>query len=573
MIELTQRTGVSRTMAQWLVRRGLSRVDVAERFLNPRLAELTPPDGMADRDVAATRITQAVASGERIVVFGDYDCDGITSAAIMTEVLRELANAGKSGTARVTPMLASRFDGGYGVSAAAATRIIAAKPGLLITCDCGSSDHPSLQRLHDAGIDCVVIDHHLVPDEPLPVVAFLNPHRPECGFAYKGLASCGLVLSLAAALRKKLNVPLDIRKWLDLVAIGTIADVAPLDGDNRALVRAGLNALQQAKRPGVAALLQLSKVSLGAPLTARDVAFRLAPHINSPGRMGAPDLALQLLLAPNEDAALALVAEVERISTQRRELQEQMVAEAVAEIEEHGYHEQPAIVLGREGWNHGIVGIVAGRLNDRYQRPVAVIGFEGPGKNGRGSVRGPAGSRLYDALEQCQSVLVRFGGHQAAAGLELEPANLGQLRDHFVEAIRQQLASAEAAADSESGAVERSATDPDADVLEADAQDDPFQLLQDLDRLEPCGATNPRPVLSFRARVAEAREVSGGHLKLTLRLEQGRQLSGFAVNMGGRAAEIDSQRVKIVGDLRHNVYAGVDRPEVFVQDLALEPHG
>ncbi|HSC89670.1 MAG TPA: DHH family phosphoesterase, partial [Polyangiaceae bacterium] len=225
----------TRTLRVQLARLGLGEGTAErERFLRPRLAELTRPDAMVDRSTAARRLARAVRENERIVVFGDYDCDGMTATAILTDALREL------GASSVTPVLASRFAGGYGLSARALERVLEAEPSLVITCDCGSSDHPSLERLRQRGVDAVVIDHHLVPAEPLPALAFLNPHRPDCGFAYKGLASCGLAFSVVAALRSELGAQLDPKGYLDLVAIGTIADVAPLDGDNRALVRAGL---------------------------------------------------------------------------------------------------------------------------------------------------------------------------------------------------------------------------------------------------------------------------------------------------------------------------------------------
>ncbi|HTV22997.1 MAG TPA: DHH family phosphoesterase, partial [Polyangiaceae bacterium] len=365
---------------------------------------------MADRDLVAQRLARAVRKGELVAVFGDYDCDGITSCAIMTEVLRSLGG-------RAVPLVASRFDGGYGVSTAAVERILATRASVLVTCDCGSSDHASLRVLASKGIDVVVIDHHLVPDEPLPAIGFLNPHRQDCGFGYKGLASCGLALSVAAALRKTLGVDLDIRYWLDLVAVGTVADVAPLDGDNRALVRAGLDAILKARRPGMQALLEVAKITRDSPLTGRDVAFRIAPHINAPGRLGSADIALDLLLARDLGSARALAATLEQISDRRRTLSEEMFVEACAEIERQGYEREAAIVVGRAGWNPGIVGIVAGRLVDRFQRPVVVIGFDAG--VGRGSVRGPVGARLHDALSDASDVLVRFGGHQAAAGLEV----------------------------------------------------------------------------------------------------------------------------------------------------------
>src|SRR4051812_23480661 len=294
--ELALGLGVSVTLGELLERRGDQELEATRRFLNPRLSELTAPDAMIDRSLAAERLARAIRAGELIAVFGDYDCDGMTSAAIMTEVIEALGG-------RAVTFIASRFEGGYGVSAAAVDKVLASGAPLLVTCDCGSSDHASLERLRAAGVDCVVIDHHLVPAEALPAVAFLNPHRPECGFPYKGLASCGLALSIAAALRAKLGVAFDLRPLLDLVALGTIADVAPLTGDNRALVKAGLARIATSPRPGIEALAELAGVKPGASVSGEMVAFRFAPRINAPGRLGSPEASLQLLLSKDREEA------------------------------------------------------------------------------------------------------------------------------------------------------------------------------------------------------------------------------------------------------------------------------
>ncbi|HXK18503.1 MAG TPA: single-stranded-DNA-specific exonuclease RecJ, partial [Polyangiaceae bacterium] len=501
------------------------------RFLNPRLAELTAPDAMLDRKPAAERIARAVREKQRIVVFGDYDCDGMTSAAIFTEALRALGGD-------VTPVLASRFSGGYGLSGAALDRVLAQRPELLVTCDCGSSDHASLERLLPLGIDAVVVDHHLVPEQPLPVLAFLNPHRPACGFPYKGLASCGLALSVLAAVRAELGRALDLRPLLDLVAIGTIADVAPLDGDNRALVRAGLKVLSEARRPGVRALLELANIDPGTSLTAEDVAFRIAPRLNAPGRLGAPDLAVELLLAPTLDVAHALAAEIEQRQLERRAVQERMLEEALAEVEREGYRQRPALVIGREGWNHGIVGIVAGRLASELQKPVVVIGFEHG--IGRGSVRGPKGARLHDAVSACSPLLRRFGGHQAAAGLEVAIEQLDALRQAF-----------------ESACAAQPPLDANDDVprVQLAAGDGLSKVLADLAELEPCGESNPAPALALVGRVVSAREVTGGHLKLELQLPSGDRLSAFGIAMGARAGEL-SGSIAVSGKLRPDHYRG-----------------
>jgi single-stranded-DNA-specific exonuclease len=336
---------------------------------------------------------------------------------------------------------------------------------------------------------------------------------------------------------------------VDLVAIGTIADVAPLNGDNRALVRAGLLALAQTQRPGLCALIEQLGISRDGPLTSRDVAFRIAPQLNAPGRMGAPTLALDLLLASDAQSAQALAQELIQVTAKRREQQEQIAVEAAAEIEEHGYGSEPAIVLGRPGWNPGVVGIVAGRLAERYGRPVVVIGFDGG--TGRGSVRGPAGSRLHDALSCASACLVRFGGHQAAAGLELELDRLAEFRAEFCRGVREQGAP--------------TALAPKAPPLLLELGDTPDLVMIDLDRLEPCGPDNPRPQLAIDGLVVEAREVGAGHLRLRLDVA-GSRLDCFGVNLGHHARTLEG-RVRAVGDLRRNSFRGQTTVELFVEEL------
>ena len=550
VLELASGLEVSATLAAWLTRRGLSDAEAARRFLAPRLAGLTPPDSMADRAAAAERIARALRARERIAVFGDYDCDGMTAAAIMTEVLTALDGD-------VTTLIGSRFEGGYGVAPAAVERLLASGASLVITCDCGSSDHEALARLRARGVDTIVIDHHLVPIEPLPALAFLNPHRPDCGFPFKGLASCGLALSVGAAVRTALARALDLKRLLDLVAIGTIADVAPLVGDNRALVRAGLGVLGEARRPGLRALYDLAGIMPGAPLTADDVGFRIAPRLNAPGRLGSPEPALRLLIEQNRERAEALAASIENSSIERRALQDRMLGEALAEIREHAYDERDTIVLGREGWGTGIVGIVAGRLADRFARPVVVIGFENG--HGRGSVRGPRGARLYDALAETRALLARFGGHQAAAGLELDAVRLEELREAFEAAvIRQKLASTATNAQRD---LENA---PDL-VLRLVSGESPTRVLTDLARLEPCGEGNPYPEVELEAEVLSAREVSGGHLKLELDVG-GTRVGAFGIGMGGRAGEVGKTAV-VAGRLRRDTFRGGDAVEIRIARL------
>ncbi len=543
-LDLAQALSISRTLASWLVARGFRDAALTRRFLSPRLAELSPPHAMLDRDAAAERIARAITAHERIAVFGDYDCDGITATAVLTELLRALDGD-------VVPLVAERSGGGYGVSPAAVERLHATGATLVVTCDCGSSDHASLAELARRGIDCVVIDHHLVPDEPLPAVAFLNPQRPGCGFPFKWLASCGLALSVGAAVRARLGRTIDLTAVLDLVAIGSIADVVPLVGDNRALVRAGLARLADAKRPGLRALFELAKLERGVALGAEDVAFRIAPRLNAPGRLGSAAVTLELLLEKNPARADVIAGDVEQKNAERRVLQDQMIAEALAEVRERRWDDAPAIVIGREGWLPGIVGIVAGRLADDLGRPVVVIGFENGA--GRGSVRGPRGSRLYDALKAVSSVLVRFGGHQAAAGLEVSAERLGELREGFAAAVASHGRDLSAQAAS--------------DAVKLAPGDSLARVLGDFALLEPCGEGNPSPELELEGTLLRAREVRGGHLKLELELASGERVSAFGANMGERVLEPGSS-VSVAGRLVRDRFRGGDAAEIRIQRLS-----
>jgi single-stranded-DNA-specific exonuclease len=540
---LARALGLTTTIGDVLHRRGHGDDERTRRFLEPKLAHLSGPAGMAGREEAVERIAHAVRARERIVVFGDYDCDGITSTAILTEIVGALGG-------NVSPMLADRFAGGYGVTERAADAILARRPRLLVTCDCGSSDGARLARIARAGADIVVIDHHLVPAEALPAVAFLNPNRAECGFAYKHLASCGLALGLGAGLRSALGGELDVREWLDLVAIGTVADVAPLDGDNRVLVRAGMRLLEAGRRPGLRKLAQLARIPLAAGVTAETIAFDIAPRLNAPGRLGSPLPALRLLLARDDEAAAGHATAIEQARQQRRDIQQRILADAVAEVESAGFDRDPAIVVGREGWHVGVVGIVASQLVDRYGKPAVVVAFEGG--EGRGSARAPDGVPVYDLLSACREAPVEFGGHQAAAGVQLAPGALERLREMLSAAA---LAHAKANAGGDRGVEHRGAAE-----VRLDPGDAPNAVVADLSRLEPCGAGNPAPRIALAgARVSRAQAVRGGHLQLHLAPGGGWLVYGFAHSAGGRAAELGvGARVNAVGTLRRDTYRGGD---------------
>ncbi len=542
---LADALGVSATLGQLLLHRGLQAPEAARAFLDARLRDMTAPDDMADREAAADRLARAVRAGERIVLFGDYDVDGTSSAALLADVLERLGGD-------VSALAANRFEGGYGFSRAALARCLEAGARLIVTCDCGSSDHERIAEAARAGVDVVVVDHHLVPEEPLPALAFVNPHRPDCGHTYKHMASAGLAFSLAAAVRRRLGKELDLRPWLDLVAVGTIADVAPLDGDNRRMVRAGLRAMARGEaRPGLGALMRLARLPMGGALGAREVAWRIAPRLNAPGRLGSAQPTLDLLRAKTSAEAERLALVLESANRERRRLGERALREASAQLEARGVPPVGrALVVAGEGWHRGVVGIVAGRLASRYGVPVACIALDG--KAGHGSVRSAAGVDVHAALARCAPMLLRWGGHAAAAGFTLHAAKLSVFREAFEEA-----------------AGKLAGTEPEGPLVDVvlDGEQFPVPSAAELDRLEPFGEGNPEPLFALRGvQVESARPVGaeGRHLAMSLRLGAQR-LRAFGPRLGHRLEALRAAQA-LLGRLQRDSWQGGERLQLLIEE-------
>ncbi len=534
-------------VARVLARRGYADARTAGSFLSPMLAEMSRPDAMADRDAAADRLARAARNGERVVVFGDYDVDGLTSTALLTRVLRTLG-------AEVIPRVASRFDGGYGLSATALARALDDGPAVLVTCDCGTSDHERLAEARRRGVDCVVIDHHKVPDEPLPAFAFLNPHRPDCGSTFKHMASVGLAFSVGAAVRQRLGHKLDMRAFLDLVALGTVADVAPLHGDNRTLTRHGIARIDAGDAsPGVRALKAAAKLRYA--MTARDVSFSLAPMLNAPGRLGSPQPTLDLLLSADDAEAAPRAAALAAANTRRKELSAALVETAFAQARTlYGDAPSAGVVVAGEGWHAGMGGIVAGRLAERLGTAVCVIAVENG--VGVGSVRAPRGTKLYDAVRACSGLLETFGGHDAAAGLSLRASQVDAFRAAFAEAVR----------NAGGAAPEPVVTDGDLSEGDLDAT-----LADGLRALEPTGEGNPEVLVRVRgARLAEVRSIQDQHLRLGLAVGRRRLPAFLRDGVALRAlGSVPPERglVDVVGALRLDPWSGPAAVQVDVRTI------
>jgi single-stranded-DNA-specific exonuclease len=489
------------TLCRVLAQRGYVTADDVRSFMKPRLADLHDPLLLADADRAVERIVRAVRGGERILVHGDYDVDGICAAALFTRVLRSLG-------ADVEPFVPHRMTDGYDLGHAGVRRAAEVGATLILTGDCGVVALDAVAQAAAAGIEVIVTDHH-TPGDCLPAaVAIINPNRADCTYPERGLAGAGVAFKLCEALVAALGGDRDALFWhLDLVALATIADLAPLRGENRILTHYGLRVLRQTRCAGLRALMQHSGVDADRPITAGQVSHTLAPRINAVGRLGAASRGVRLLLTDDPAEADALAAEMEEENRTRQAVDRRMLDEAVAMLEASFDRARDfGVVLSSPEWHPGVIGIVASRVVERVHRPVILIAEDRGTGRGRGSGRSIPAFHLYEGVHACAPLLERYGGHRQAAGLDVRLERIDALRESFNEHAR--------AALSETDLVPELAYDLEIGLAEATPE-----LHAMLRHCGPFGLGNPQPVFVVRGAVADggAKEVgSGQHVKLVL---------------------------------------------------------
>lgn len=522
---LARQLSLPPVLARLLVARGLVEQEQARAFLTPRLADLADPGVMLGMDDAVERLVQAGRAGERITIWGDYDVDGVTSVSLLLLFLRRLGFS-------VDYYIPSRLEEGYGLNSEAVREIIQRGTQLLVTVDCGISDYRQVEEARQAGVQVLIIDHHQVPVDMPQAVAVLDPHRPGCPFQQKDAAAVGVTFYLLMALRARLrrlgrfdaDCQPNLRELLDLVALGTVADMVPLTGDNRILVHFGLRELTAGRRPGIAALKEVAGL-LHSAVTAGQVAFRLAPRINAVGRLGRAGLAVELLTTDSYARALQLARELDRANSERQALEQRILLQAMQQAQQAHERGDPALVLWSDDWHIGVVGIVASRLVECFGCPALLVALDGD--MGKGSARSVEGVHLYRALEQCEPLLEAYGGHRAAAGLSIRRENLASFRREFTRQVVQQL--------------DRRQHQPPY-WLDGEVAPEHWtaELIENLERLQPFGLGNPEPVFLVRGlEVAGARLVGRDgpkHLKLTLRAGQ-RTYDAIGFGMGDRLPE------------------------------------
>ena len=526
-------------VARVIVARGIETPESARRFLSPRLGDLDPPMGLADFSGAVERLAVAVLQGEQIGIFGDYDVDGITSSAVVALYLKKL---GLDPVVR----LAHR-DRGYGLKTGDIDFLAERGCSLIVACDVGTSDVDALQWAKERNLDVLVMDHHQVPENLPPATALVNPARHDSTFPDPGLASVGLTFYLVAALRTRLQsekkwsgVLPDPREMLDLVALGTVADVAPLIGGNRIMVSYGLDLLGRSPRAGVRALAQVAGVEDGHRIGVREVAFNLAPRLNAAGRLGDAAPAFDLVIESDAQRARFLARQLDDLNQTRRQLQ-QSVLEAAEQQVRWGQAGDRVLVVDGQGWHPGVVGIVAARLAETYVRPAVVIALGDDGL-GRGSGRSDGRMDLYESLSQCEETLVSFGGHAAAAGLVVRRDKIGAFRRAINEVAGR------------SDQSEARSWKVDAVLSLSDVNEN---LMRGLDVLEPTGAGNPAAQFLVRSvRVDGARVVGrgGDHLSMVLR-DGAVSRSAIGFSMGARAPAVGST-IDVVFTPEWDLYRG-----------------
>jgi single-stranded-DNA-specific exonuclease len=487
----------SECIARLLLRKGFRRAEEVDAFLRPRLGSLSDPFLLPQMRGAVSRILEALDRREGIVLFGDYDVDGVTSLALLAEMLRAYGGAPEL-------FLPLRMEEGYGLSPESIERCLGQyRPQLLIAIDCGTSSVKEIADLRKRGVDVIVLDHH-EPKSALPdCIAIVNPKTTDSGFEY--LCSVGIVFKLCHALLKTRPLPeFDLKSRLDLVALGTVADIVPLRAENRVLVQRGAIEIARTSRIGLRKLMQVAGVR--APILPEDIGFRLGPRLNAAGRLSTAEKSLRLLLTEDDSEATTLAGELDRQNRERQEVEKQIFDLAIEKIQNGLDAERDAaIVVGARGWHQGVLGIVASRISRRYHRPTIVIGFDENGI-GKGSGRSIEGLNLVEALSCCADRLDKFGGHEMAAGLALGEKNFDLFAEAFRNAAREVL-SGEALQPCVRLDHELPFTEIDMDFLRWH------------EMLQPFGNGNPQPV--FLARevelVASPRVVNEKHLILRLR--------------------------------------------------------
>ncbi|KRF60851.1 single-stranded-DNA-specific exonuclease RecJ [Bacillus sp. Soil768D1] len=546
--ELAEELHITPLVAALLVNRGLDTIESARSFLFVKNQTFHDPFLLKDMDKAVYRIREAIQNGEKIRVFGDYDADGVTSTTVMMTTLTRLG-------ADVDFYIPNRFTEGYGPNPMAFR--LAAEQGVkvLITVDTGISAVDEAKLASELGMDYILTDHHEPGPELPEALAIIHPKLEDSSYPFEDLAGVGVAFKLAHALLGEL--PEDL---LEIAAIGTIADLVPLKGENRLIAAKGIEQLRLTRRPGLVALMKVANIQQEA-LNEESIGFAMAPRINAVGRLGDADPAVDLLMSENLAEATELANEIDDINKERQAMVAAMAEEAIQEVEENFPPESNGVlIIGREGWNAGVVGIVASKLVERFYRPTIVLSYDREKGHAKGSARSIAGFDLFESLSTCRELLPHFGGHPMAAGMTLKIEDVQELRDRMNMIAKEQLSEEDFTP----------ITNLDGATTLAEVS---IQTIQEMSLLAPFGVTNPKPkILIDSVQLSSVRKIGANqnHLKVQLEDSENHKLDGVGFGLGHYVDEIAPHaEVSVIGELSINEWNNIKKPQIFVQDVSV----
>ncbi len=539
--------------AQVLVNRGISEIDQAYQFLHPSLSHLHSPFLMKDMEKAVDRIIQALSKRDHVLIYGDYDVDGVTSTAILTLIFQSLKFPHRY-------YIPPRIEKGYGLHLDIIEKFAQQGVNLIITADCGISDMDVVKKAHKMGVDIIITDHHEVPNEIPPACAVLNPKQGDCSFPFKSLAGVGVAFNLIIALRSKLrergawnggDIP-NLRRYLDLVAMGTVADLVPLLDENRIFVRFGLEELTQASRLGIRVLKEICGLKDGI-ITTGAVGFKLAPRINAAGRLGESQRAVELLVTQDLKEAERIARELNLENSRRQRLEEEILKEIMGWIGgDDRLLQKSSLVFSSQSWHPGVIGIVASRLVEQYYRPTILISLDGD--RGKGSGRSIEGFDIYEGIKMCSPLLVSFGGHRLAVGLAIEGEQIEAFKGRFEELVSQGC--------KPSDFVPKVRIDSEVALPLIERN-----LIEELSSLAPFGPSNPKPVFCSREiKVWDSRIVGENNLKLKVEEDAIYDAIGFQM---GHLYPLESERIRIAFVPQINEWQGMKNIQLELRDILI----
>ncbi len=544
---LARELGLPLPLAGVLANRGISQPEDGRRFLYGTIDDLRDPYLLSGMKVAVARIRQAIDRKERILIFGDYDADGVLSVVMLLKALGDLG-------AEADYFIPARLKDGYGLKGDHIDVVDQKKASLVISVDCGIKAHEFVGRAREKGIDVIVTDHHLPDDVLPPAAAILNPVLPDSGYPERNLAGVGVVFKLLEALLRDHAHEPRLDHYLKLVSVGTIADVAELRGENRLFVKAGLKGLEKAVNPGLKSLLEVCGLK-GQRVSEGDVAFRLGPRLNAAGRMESADLAVELFQTPSSDRAKEIVRRLDDLNAQRQKIEEGICGQAREKIEAEGLDKSYRIlVLGSEAWHRGIIGIVASRLKEEFHRPVILFNYENGVAHGSG--RSIREFSLIDCLDHCRAHFLNYGGHRLAVGCSLRRENMDAFK-----------------AEVNAFAAGRLSDEDLARKVRLDAVLDPAEItsgfLEKYALLEPFGVGNSTPVfMTEKAEVTRApQKLQGRHCKLVVR-KGGPSVEAIGWDKGAWADTITAgDKLDLAYSLQFSTYFGSPRHYLCLEDI------